>query len=71
MKIGMLWYSSDPKTSFAEKCNRAIVYYTAKYGHAPTAIWVNPKTAITEIPGIGIVQSKSILVNHFWVGIED
>jgi hypothetical protein len=71
MKIGMLWYDRNPKTSFVEKCNRAIKYYTEKYGMRPTAIWVNPKTAITKIPGIAIVQSRSILTNHFWVGCED
>ena len=70
MRIGMLWFDNDPKSTFAEKCNRAIKYYTDKYGVRPTAIWVNPKTAITEIPGIVIVQSLSILNNHFWVGLE-
>lgn len=70
MKIGMLWFDNDPKSTFDQKCNRAIAYYTAKYGHAPTAIWVHPKTAITEIPNIAIRTSKSILPNNFWVGLE-
>jgi hypothetical protein len=70
MRIGMLWFDNS-KDDFVTKCNRAIKYYTEKYGHAPTAIWVNPKTAITEIPGIAIVQSQSILTGHFWVGMEE
>jgi hypothetical protein len=61
-------YFDNSKKSFAEKCDGAIKYYTAKYGHAPTAIWCNPNTAISEIPGIVIVQSRSILPNNFWVG---
>lgn len=69
MRIGMLW-ADFSKLPFVEKCAGAIAYYTEKYGHAPTAIWCNPATATSEIPGITIVQSRSILPNHFWVGLD-
>jgi hypothetical protein len=71
MRIGMLWFNNNHKQSFAEKCEGAIAYYTAKYGHVPTAIWCNPAMKVTEIQGITIVQSRSILINHFWIGVED
>lgn len=70
MKIGNLWFDNS-KNDFVTKCNRAIAFYENKYHMRPTAIWVNPATAITEIPGIAIVQSRSILPHHFWVGMED
>ena len=70
MKIGMMWEDTS-KNTFEQKCNRAIAYYTEKYGERPTEIWVHPKTAITEISGIAIRQSRSVLPNHFWVGISE
>jgi hypothetical protein len=75
MRIGMMWADFDSKSTFEQKCNRAIAYYTAKYGHAPTEIWVHPATAIPEginqeIPNVAIRTSRSILPNNFWVGLE-
>lgn len=67
MKLGLMWFD-DSKNTFTEKCNRAIKYYQEKFGRAPTTIWVNPKTAITEIPDIVFVQSQSILLNNLWIG---
>jgi hypothetical protein len=75
MRIGLMWYNGNLKQSFAEKCAGAIAFYTAKYNHAPTEIWVHPATAIPEginqeIPNVAIRTSRSILPNHFWVGLE-
>lgn len=70
MRLGLMW-ADFSKDNFAVKCNRAIKYYTEKYGMRPTAIQVNPKTAITDIPGIAIVQSRSILPHHFWIGLTE
>jgi len=69
MRIGMMWMDNSKK-SFTEKCIGAIAYYTAKYNHAPTEIWVHPATAIQEIPNVAIRTSRSILPNNFWVGLD-
>jgi hypothetical protein len=69
MRIGLMYFDNSKK-SFTEKCEGAIAYYTAKYGHAPNEIWIHPKTAITEIPNVAIRLSRSILPNHFWIGLE-
>ena len=71
MKIGMLWIDADSKKSFTEKCNRAIEYYTEKYGKKPTMIMVHPSTIIESLPEVEIKKSRSVLPKHFWVGIED
>lgn len=70
MRIGMLWFDNS-KDSFVEKCNRAITYYENKYGQKPTAIVVHPSTKITEILGVTITTSRSVLVNHFWIGLDN
>lgn len=72
MKTGMLWLDADVKRPFEEKVQRAADYYHDKYGQFPNVCLVN-KLAIEneQIIGQVLVQpAKSILPNHFWLGIE-
>jgi len=69
----MLWYDGDPERGLAEKVERAVAYYTAKYGAAPTTCFVNPDVLAGQELLAGSVRlhpSRTVLRDHFWVGVE-
>lgn len=68
--IGMMWFDNDPKTSSREKCLRAMYYYLKKYGSRPNLVIVHPSVAITEIENVTIKVSRSVMPNHFWIGMD-
>ena len=80
MNIGMLWFDNDTKTELPAKIDRAANYYREKYGKKPNVCFVHPsmlKLEPTEITNktisrgeIEIRTSKSVLPNHFWIGIN-
>lgn len=84
MNVGMLWFDNDPKTELALKIERAVGYYRQKYGRSPTLCFVHPsmiaKTAApapeaeVEAPlkaaGVEVRSSRSVLPNHFWLGVN-
>lgn len=70
--IGLLWYDSDPKTGLAEKIRQAADYYAEKYGKRPNVCLIHPKMINGEtsnVDGIEIKASKSVMINHFLVGV--
>jgi hypothetical protein len=83
----MLWFDDDPKRSIAEKVERAAQRYREKYGVAPNLCYANPtsladspesvqpKTAAAGgskgLPRITLKHARSILPNHFWLGVAD
>ena len=80
MNIGMLWFDNDPKTELALKIERAADYYRHKYGNAPTLCFVHP-SMIAQAAGkapdaplksgeIEVRSSRSVLPNHFWLGVS-
>ncbi len=78
MKIGLLWFDNDPKADLNMKVQRAASYYLTKYGHSPTLCQVHP--SMLPIPntdsqftinGILLRTSRSVLPNHFWLGVSD
>jgi hypothetical protein len=72
MEIGMLWYD-DTKKALSEKVARAVEYYTAKYGVAPTLCFVNP-SMLRQSELMGSVQvrpARMVLSNHLWVGVGE
>ncbi|MBI4770899.1 MAG: hypothetical protein HY784_10955 [Chloroflexi bacterium] len=78
MNVGMLWFDNDPKRSFDEKVSRAVEHYRRKYGRAPDVCFVNPRSVASEAQektpsaaGLLLRTSKSVLPNHFWIGIRD
>lgn len=77
MKIGMLWYDNDPKATLETKIERAAAYYRNKYGKAPNICFVHPssvapaETDNLQISGVEIRPSDYMLVNHFWIGLQD
>lgn len=73
MNIGMLWYDSDGKVDLTVKIERAVDYYREKYGDTPNLCFVHPSMlAEKALNGVGIEvrTTKSVLPNHFWLGIR-
>jgi hypothetical protein len=80
MNIGMLWFDNDTKTELPVKIERAAHYYSEKYGKKPNVCFVHPSMVKTEpaeattktiLRGeIEVRTTKSVLPNHFWIGIN-
>jgi hypothetical protein len=74
MEIGMLWFDDNPLVNINDKVIKAASYYALKYGRKPNICFVNPmilKTGISDnVNGIEIKASRTILKNHFWLGIR-
>ena len=76
MNIGMLWFDNDPKTDFSLKIERAVRYYREKYGSKPNVCFVHPSMLVSKAENsplsgdIEVRATKSVLPNHFWIGIN-
>lgn len=73
MKVGMLWFDNDPKVDMMVKINRAVDYYQHKYGTTPNLCFVHPsmvKTNPAKSATIEVRSSRSVLPNHFWIGLN-
>lgn len=79
MNIGMLWFDNDPKAEISTKIERAARYYREKYGRQPNICFVHPsmlQEGYLTRPGekernpIEVRASKSVLPNHFWIGVN-
>ena len=70
MRIGMLWRMEKNDLPLSTKIRDAIAYYQKKYGTTPTMIMCNPKDYV-ECKEFAIETSKSIQVNHLWLGIGE
>lgn len=73
MEIGMLWFDEGPG-SVKEKVSRAAEFYAAKYGEKPTVCMIHPDTLGSRegrVGGIQLLAERSILPNHFWIGVEE
>jgi len=70
----MLWFDDDPRRGLEEKIARAVAHYKEKYGQMPSLCFVNPG-ALAGAPdtaaGVQIKASRTVLPNHFWVGVGD
>jgi hypothetical protein len=74
MNIGMLWFDNDNKADLATKIQRAANYYHLKYGKAPNLCLVHPRTLGTDAwqaVGIEVRTTRSVLPNHFWLGVNN
>ena len=81
MDIGMLWFDNDKKSDYEAKIERAATYYRDKYGKTPNLCFVHPcmipnnvsknteKTSV-QSQGVEVRTSKTMLPNHFWIGIN-
>lgn len=74
MKIGMLWYNNDPKMLLDDKIKAALEYYRNKYGRVANCCYTNPATLGNKkvnLAGVEVHTSRSVLPNHFWIGVAD
>jgi hypothetical protein len=73
MTIGMLWFDNDSKADLETKIHRAAQYYHTKYGKEPNLCLLHPRTLGTTTwknSGIEVRTTRSVLPNHFWLGIN-
>ena len=78
MRTGLLWFDDDPRRQLEEKVQQAAVYYERKYGRLPTLCFVHPsaldgngKRAVKKAGGVEIRSGRTILRNHFWLGVAE
>jgi len=78
MKTGLLWFDDDPRRQVEEKVMRAATYYERKYGQAPNLCFVHPSTLDGNgkqgqlcTNGVKVRSGRSILRDHFWLGINE
>jgi hypothetical protein len=84
MNVGMLWFDNDSKVSLERKVERAASYYRNKYGKSPTLCFVHPsmlpeayaaaedesQSRVYTTDGIEVRSNRSVLPNHFWIGVN-
>ena len=71
MNVGMLWLDTDKNRTLDEKVVRAAEYYENKYGYLPELCLVN-SSVIEGSKAVGHIKveaAKTVLPNHFWLGM--
>ena len=74
MKVGLLWFDSDPKRSLEEKIATAAQRYQVKFGTLPNTCYVNPDTVTEKRLNIGdleVLAADNVLPNHFLLGVSE
>jgi len=73
MNIGMLWFDNS-KTPIEAKVEKATRYYLGKYARAANTCYVHPtmipEGSVVSVPGVDVIVSRSVLPNHFWIGVD-
>jgi hypothetical protein len=73
MNVGMLCIHNYPNTHIIKKIDRAVNYYQQKYGQTPNLCFVHPsmvKSSPIKAGSIEVRSSRSVLPNHFWLGLH-
>jgi len=83
MKVGWMWFDSDPQKTFEEKVQQAASRYREKFGRPPTVCYVNNGQDFGELSRavngqrelrcgpVRIIGAHNILPHHFWLGVAD
>ncbi len=76
MHTGMLWFDNDPRTTLSVKIQKAMEYYSKKFGHIPDLCLVHPSMLESnqnhfELGKLIIRPYRSVMPGHFWIGVED
>jgi hypothetical protein len=76
MHTGLLWFDNDSKTTLSVKIQKALDYYSKKFGRVPEICLVNPSMLDKGQPQLilGKVAVRAyhpVMPNHFWIGVED
>ena len=71
---GLLWFDDTPTRATSDKIAHAVARYRQKYGHAPDVCYVHPahlnEGEVSLADGVKVLAAKSVLPNHFWLGIQ-
>lgn len=77
MNQGLLWFDNSKTATFEQKVQGAARYYRRKLEHMPEICLVHPEamqqaSRIVDCDGypITVKPYKSILPDHFWIGVE-
>jgi hypothetical protein len=81
MTVGLLWFDNDSGRDLAAKVARAAAHYQVRFGRPPQICYVNPATLGRDrgngradanlVGGVRVVSSKTVLPNHFWIGVAE
>ncbi|MGA2111319.1 MAG: hypothetical protein ABSG98_04110 [Anaerolineales bacterium] len=85
MELGMLWFDGDTQRPLQERLERAARYYSQKYGRRANTCYLHPSTIepsgnrsdrksgrrVELVAGMVVRSSRTVLPNHFWLGVEE
>jgi hypothetical protein len=76
MHTGMLWFDNDPKTTLSVKIQKAMDYYSKKFGRIPDICLVNPSMLDSgqkqfDLGKLTIRPYQPVMPGHLWIGVED
>lgn len=76
MHTGMLWFDNDPRTTLSVKIQKAMEYYSKKFGRVPDLCLVHPSMMEgsqkqVELGKLIVRPYRSVMPGHFWIGVED
>ena len=76
MHTGMLWFDNDPKTTLSVKIQKAMDYYSKKFGRITDICLVHPSMLDSgqkqfELGKLTIRPYRPVMPGHLWIGVED
>jgi len=76
MHTGMLWFDNDPRTTLSVKIQKAMDYYSKKFGRVPDICLVHPSMLDNgkkqiELEKLTIRPYRPVMPGHLWIGVED
>jgi hypothetical protein len=85
MELGMLWFDGEVQRPLQDRLERAARYYAQKYGRPANTCYVHPSTMTSGgraaetkaskreqcVAGMTVRASRTVLPNHFWLGVEE
>lgn len=76
MHTGLLWFDNDPCTTLSVKIQKAMDYYTKKFGRKPDLCLVHPSMMDTgqiqiDFGKLVVRPYRPVMPGHFWIGTED
>ena len=78
MEAGLLWLDNDSRRGVEDKVKQAANHYQKKYGYKPNVCFVHPSMLVgngkqkpLRIDQVEVRSVRSMLPDHFWLGVED
>lgn len=72
----MLWFDNDPHTTLSAKIQKAMEYYSKKFGRVPNICLVHPNMLAAgqkqiDLGKLTIRPYQPVMPGHLWIGVED